>query len=72
MLVDNIVPQSPEPAAFINRFETLRDPSHHWLFPLTTLAGLFRAAGLTVIHTETADVNALRQRSSVSPTECDK
>lgn len=53
VLVDNIVPQSPEPAAFINRFETLRDPSHHWLFPLTTLAGLFRAAGLTVIHTET-------------------
>ena len=53
VLVDNIVPQSPAPAAFINRFETLRDPSHHWLFPLTTLAGLFRGAGLTVVHTET-------------------
>lgn len=53
VLVDNIVPQAPEPAAFINRFETLRDPSHHWLFPLKTLAGLFRGAGLTVIHTET-------------------
>jgi ubiquinone/menaquinone biosynthesis C-methylase UbiE len=52
-LVDNIVPPDPEAAAFINRFETLRDPSHHWLYSLDQLADLFREAGLTVVHTET-------------------
>ncbi|MFN8474827.1 MAG: methyltransferase domain-containing protein [Anaerolineae bacterium] len=71
VLVDNIVPQSPEPAAFINRFETLRDPSHHWVFPLTTLAGLFRGAGLTVVHTETLtksmDFRDWTARMSVPP-----
>lgn len=53
--VDNIVPPDPAAAAFINRFETLRDPSHHWLFPLAELVALFRDAGLTVVHTETLD-----------------
>lgn len=53
VLVDNIVPPDPRAAAFINRFETTRDPSHHWLFPLATLAQLFRDAGLHISHTET-------------------
>lgn len=53
VLVDNIVPPDPAAAAFINRFETLRDPSHHWLFPLSELIAMFRDAGLTVVHTET-------------------
>lgn len=53
VLVDNIVPPDPHAAAFINRFETLRDPSHHWLFSLTALVDMFRDAGLTVVHTET-------------------
>ena len=55
ILVDNIVPPDPAAAAFINRFETLRDPSHHWLFPLDTLADLLTAAGLRVTHTERLD-----------------
>ena len=54
-LVDNIVPPDPAVAAFINRFETLRDPSHHWLFPLSELVAMFRDAGLDVVHTETLD-----------------
>ena len=53
VLVDNIVPPDPRAAAFINRFETLRDPSHHWLFSLGALVDLFRDAGLSVVHTET-------------------
>lgn len=53
VLVDNIVPPDPEAAAFINRFETLRDPSHHWLFPLSGLVKLFQDAGLRIVHTET-------------------
>ena len=53
VLVDNIVPPDPAAAAFINRFETLRDPSHHWLFPLSALVDLFCEAGLAVVHTET-------------------
>ncbi|MCW5880604.1 MAG: methyltransferase domain-containing protein [Anaerolineae bacterium] len=53
--VDNIVPPDPAAAAFVNRFETLRDPSHHWLFPLMELVAMFREAGLGVTHTETLD-----------------
>jgi len=53
--VDNIVPPDPAAAAFVNRFETLRDPSHHWLFPLSELVAMFREAGLDVTHVETLD-----------------
>ncbi len=72
VLVDNIVPPDPAAAAFINRFETLRDPSHHWLFPLAELVGFFRDAGLTVAHTETLskpmDFHDWAARMSVPPT----
>jgi len=53
ILVDNIVPEDEAVAAFINRFEALRDPSHHQAYPLSQLVHYFEATGLTVTHTET-------------------
>ncbi len=52
-LVDNITPPVAEVGAYINGFETLRDPSHHWAHPLDDLQAFFVAAGLRVEHTET-------------------
>jgi ubiquinone/menaquinone biosynthesis C-methylase UbiE len=52
-LVDNTVPPEESTAAFINRFETLRDPSHHWAYSLPQLESAFVAAQLTVTHSIT-------------------
>ena len=49
-LVDNVVPPEEPTAAFINRFETIRDPSHHWAYPLAQLEAAFAEAQLTVAH----------------------
>jgi ubiquinone/menaquinone biosynthesis C-methylase UbiE len=49
-LVDNVVPSEEHTAAFINRFETLRDPSHHWAYSLAQLEAAFTAAQLAVAH----------------------
>jgi len=47
-LVDNVVPPEEHTATFINRFETLRDPSHHWAYPLAQLETAFADAQLSV------------------------
>lgn len=52
VLVDNIVPEDEEVAAFINHFEVLRDPSHYQAYPLSRLVQFFETACLTVTHTE--------------------
>jgi hypothetical protein len=49
-LVDNIVPPEEGAAAFINRFETLRDPSHHWAYPVAQLEAAFAEAQLAIAH----------------------
>ncbi len=49
-LVDNTVPPEEDTAAFINRFETLRNPSHHWAYPLAQLEAAFAEARLAVAH----------------------
>jgi SAM-dependent methyltransferase len=50
---DIVVSELPERAAYQNRFENLRDPSHTRAFPLGALLGLFTAAGVEVedVHT---------------------
>ncbi len=53
ILVDNVVPEDEEVAAFINQFEVLRDPSHHRAYPISRLVEFFEAADLRVTHTET-------------------
>lgn len=52
VLVDNISPDEAEAAAFVNRFEKLRDPSHGWLHPLAGLVGFCQQAGLSILHSE--------------------
>ncbi len=52
-LVDNIVPPDEHAAEFINRFETLRGPSHHWAFSVAQLEAAFAEARLTVTHSTT-------------------
>jgi len=52
VLVDNIGPDDAAACAYVNAFETLRDPSHGWMYPLAALIGFVEAAGLTVLHSE--------------------
>ncbi|MCP4165776.1 MAG: class I SAM-dependent methyltransferase [Chloroflexi bacterium] len=52
LLVDNIGPDDAEAVAFINRFETIRDPSHGWIYPLAGLEAFVRDAGLVIEHRE--------------------
>ncbi len=52
VLVDNISPDDPAAAAYVNAFEKLRDPSHGALQSLDTLAGFCRDTGLEVLHQE--------------------
>jgi len=52
-LVDNIVPAEEQTAAFVNRFEVLRDPSHHWTYSLAQLEATFAEAQLAVAHSMT-------------------
>ena len=47
-VIDNIVPGDPATAKFLNAFEKLRDPSHHWACSLEEWVGFFEAAGLAV------------------------
>ena len=47
--VDDMAPsEHPARAAYQNRFEHLRDPSHTRAYPLSEMLGLFRAAGLEI------------------------
>jgi ubiquinone/menaquinone biosynthesis C-methylase UbiE len=52
-IVDNITPEEEATAAYINAFETCRDPSHHWAYSLTQWRTFFGQAGLTLAAEET-------------------
>lgn len=45
-LIDNITPPEGRPARFVNAFEKLRDPSHHWEYAAADWEAFCRAAGL--------------------------
>lgn len=45
---DNIVVADQDAAAYYNAYEKLRDPSHHWVYPLADLQAMFEAVGLHV------------------------
>lgn len=49
---DNTVPPNKQLAGYINHFEKLRDPSHHWCYPIERLQRYFEEAGLQVTHFE--------------------
>jgi hypothetical protein len=45
---DNIVVPDRRAAGYYNAYEKLRDPSHHWVYPLARLKAMFEEAGLSV------------------------
>ena len=55
---DLVVSEHPERAAYQNRFENLRDPSHTRAYPLSSLLAIFVSAGLEV---ENVQMGALTQ-----------
>ena len=48
---DNFVVPDEAAADYYNAYETLRDPSHHWVYPLARLRAMFEDAGLRVMDT---------------------
>ncbi|RME49691.1 MAG: methyltransferase domain-containing protein, partial [Chloroflexi bacterium] len=52
-LADNIVPEDEDTATWVNRFETIRDPSHFRLWPLAAIVTMFEGAGLAIRAYET-------------------
>jgi len=51
-IVDNITPEDAEACAYINAWETLRDPSHHWAYPLSQWRQFFQQAELVLVYEE--------------------
>jgi ubiquinone/menaquinone biosynthesis C-methylase UbiE len=45
---DNITVPDKQAAAYYNAYEKLRDPSHHWVYPLLRLQAMFEEAGFKV------------------------
>jgi ubiquinone/menaquinone biosynthesis C-methylase UbiE len=45
---DNIVVPDKQAAGYYNAYEKLRDPSHHWVYPLARLQAMFEEAGLGI------------------------
>jgi protein-L-isoaspartate O-methyltransferase len=52
IVVDNIVPEDEQAAAFINEFEKTRDQSHVWAYPASRWMEFFREAGFLDLHVE--------------------
>lgn len=53
-IVDQIAPEPPKAARYVNAFERLRDPSHHQQYRLSDWHAMLRAAGLEIAHSEVA------------------
>ena len=51
-MVDNITPEDADACAYINAWEILRDPSHHWAYPLSQWRQFFQQAGVRLEHAE--------------------
>lgn len=69
-LTDNVGPDDEGGARYVNAFEKLRDPSHHWKYSLDDWLRLFYEAGLDVTHHEVRDrfhdLDEWAERMSVS------
>jgi ubiquinone/menaquinone biosynthesis C-methylase UbiE len=59
---DIVVSEHPARAAYQNRFENLRDPSHTAAFSLSALLGLFAEAGLELEHVSTGHLHQVVER----------
>jgi SAM-dependent methyltransferase len=69
-VIDNVVPDDPDAAQYINELEKLRDPSHHWAYPCGEWRSFFERAGLVVERAETfrkaRDFDAWAERMGVT------
>ncbi len=69
-LVDNVVPPDKRTGGYINAFEKLHDPSHHWCYPLVRLESMLAEAGLKIEQSETLkkdrDLDTWADRSGCS------
>jgi ubiquinone/menaquinone biosynthesis C-methylase UbiE len=52
-ICDNVTPEDPDAAAYINALEARRDPSHHWAYSLTEWRQFLHQAGLVIEAEET-------------------
>ena len=52
IVIDNVVPSDETAAAFVNEFERVRDPSHHWAYREEDWVRFFRDAGFEGLRTE--------------------
>lgn len=70
-LTDNVTPSDHDTARYLNAYERLRDPSHHWEYSLDDWHVFFHDAGLEVTHSEARrvyhDFDEWAERMSVSP-----
>ena len=53
IMQDHVVPEDEESARFIDHFERLRDPSHHFVYNEKQWVSMMEDVGFTVEHTET-------------------
>jgi len=51
-VIDQIMPKNRKAARYVNAFERLRDPGHAWAFSLPRWEGIFKTAGLEILHSE--------------------
>lgn len=54
-LVDNAVPPDRQTGSYVNAFEKLRDPSHHWCYSVSELERFLCDANLGIVHVEASD-----------------
>ena len=52
VVIDNMVPEDPESAEYINNFEKIRDPSHHKSYTESEWIRFFQEAGFGGLHVE--------------------
>jgi len=73
---DNIVVPDKKAAGYYNAYEKLRDPSHHWVYPLARLQAMFEEVGLMVTTTHQLskefEFHAWADRQHVSETAKEK
>jgi ubiquinone/menaquinone biosynthesis C-methylase UbiE len=58
-LSDNVTVPDKQAGGYYNAFEKLRDPSHHWVYPLVRLQAMLEKAGLKVEATSPIIVKEL-------------
>lgn len=73
---DNFTVLNRQAAGYYNAFEKLRDPSHHWVYPLPRLQAMLQQAGFTLDASHNLskelEFNAWADRQNVSAANKEK